>query len=256
MHIDSGRAQMRMDLVHGGRLASLKVDGRELLVTASDDPRGWGCYLMAPWAGRVRAGQFTWKEQPVQLPVNCGPHSIHGTVLQRQWSVEENSVVSSLLGPDWPWAGTVRSRLALSSDQLLWTVEVSALEEPFPVVVGWHPWFRRELSPGVVLQHDVQAKAMYVRDAAGIPTGAVSAPTAGPWDDCFRALVANPTLTWSDGFTVEVASTCDHWVVYDEPAHAVCIEPQSGPPDAFNLGGFDVASPGQPVVHSMTLRWR
>ena len=53
-----------------------------------------------------------------------------------------------------------------------------------------------------------------------------------------------------------MSSSCDHWVVYDEPEHAVCIEPQSGPPDAFNLGGSEVASPDHPVVHQMTLRWR
>jgi aldose 1-epimerase len=66
-----------------------------------------------------------------------------------------------------------------------------------------------------------------------------------------------PKLVWPDGdVTLEVSSSCDHWVVYTEPPHAVCVEPQSGPPDAFNLGrGFVVVEPGAPLVHTMTWRW-
>jgi aldose 1-epimerase len=30
-------------------------------------------------------------------------------------------------------------------------------------------------------------------------------------------------------------SGCTDRVVYDMPAHATCIEPQSAPPDAFNI---------------------
>jgi galactose mutarotase-like enzyme len=45
-------------------------------------------------------------------------------------------------------------------------------------------------------------------------------------------------------------------VVFTEPPHAVCVEPQCGPPDAFNLGhGFVVVEPGEPLVHTMTWRW-
>ena len=43
----------------GGRVGSVVVGGRELLVTS--DPQGliyWGSYPMAPWAGRIRHGRF------------------------------------------------------------------------------------------------------------------------------------------------------------------------------------------------------
>lgn len=255
MQFEVGRARIQLDAALGGRLSSLCIDGREILVTQSDDPRGWGCYPMVPWAGRVRSGQFSWKNRLVQLPVNCGPHSIHGTVLERPWRVEAPGVLSCSLGSDWPWAGTIRSEFVLSSAQLVWTMTVMAKAEPFPVVLGWHPWFRRTLSPGADLRYSLEAAEMYVRDDAGIPSGEIKAPATGPWDDCFRELHANPILQWSDGFEIEMSSTCDHWVLYDEPDHAVCIEPQSGPPDGFNLGCFEVAMPGAPVQHSMTLRW-
>jgi aldose 1-epimerase len=44
-------------------------------------------------------------------------------------------------------------------------------------------------------------------------------------------------------------------VVYDKPEHATCVEPQSGPPDAVNLGVATVLEPGEMVQRSMTIAW-
>ena len=38
-----------------------------------------------------------------------------------------------------------------------------------------------------------------------------------------------------DGVDLDLKSDCHDWVVYDMPAHGTCIEPQSAPPDAFNI---------------------
>ncbi len=56
--LTSARAAVTVDLVAGGRLASLTVDGDELLYFGDPGtgPMGWGCYPMAPFAGRVRYG--------------------------------------------------------------------------------------------------------------------------------------------------------------------------------------------------------
>jgi aldose 1-epimerase len=48
---------------HGGRIASFVVDGRELLVTSGDAPFWWGCFPMAPFAGRVRRGRFRFRDR-------------------------------------------------------------------------------------------------------------------------------------------------------------------------------------------------
>ena len=37
------------------------------------------------------------------------------------------------------------------------------------------------------------------------------------------------------GVDLRMRSGCTDWVVYDIPAHATCVEPQSAPPDAFNI---------------------
>jgi aldose 1-epimerase len=62
-------------------------------------------------------------------------------------------------------------------------------------------------------------------------------------------------LTWPGALELVIASSCDHWVVYDEPADAVCVEPQTGPPDALNLGPA-VVEPERPLVATMEWRWR
>ena len=66
-----------------------------------------------------------------------------------------------------------------------------------------------------------------------LSTNSSTCPT-GPWDDCF--VNTEPVALTFDGVDVETAiRTAPDWVVYDMPAHATCVEPQSGPPDAFNI---------------------
>ena len=53
---------------------------------------------------------------------------------------------------------------------------------------------------------------------------------------------------------MRLTSDCRHWVVYDEPAHATCVEPQSGPPDAFNLEPL-VLAPGETLQRWFLMEW-
>jgi aldose 1-epimerase len=96
---------------------------------------------------------------------------------------------------------------------------------------------------------------MYLRDAEGIPTGQRVAPGAGPYDDCFTGMSRPPTLTWPGALRLSLTSSCDHWVVYDQPEHALCVEPQSGPPDAFSLCPR-VVEPGEPLIERFSLEWQ
>jgi aldose 1-epimerase len=58
------------------------------------------------------------------------------------------------------------------------------------------------------------------------------------------------------GQALSLTSSCDHWVVFDERAHATCVEPQSGPPDAFNLDPAARLAPGESVEGWFELQWR
>lgn len=257
--LSSSCASVTIDDERGGRLASFVVDGMELLVTAGDRPTEWGCYVMAPFAGRIREGRFSFKGTVHQLPRNHGPHAIHGTVFDRPWKVEgtdrDRALLSCDLGPDWPFAGRVTHELVLTHDGLELRLEVTADDEPFPAACGWHPWWRRRLSRGAPVCVDVDAESMWVRGADGIPTGdLVSPPPPGPMDDCLTDLRRAPVLRWEGALEVTVDTTCDDLVLFDEPTHAVCVEPQTGPPDALRLTPV-LVEPGWPLIAEARFGW-
>jgi aldose 1-epimerase len=208
---------------------------------------------MAPWAGRVREGRFRWAGVEHQLPLRKPPHAIHGTVLDRPWSVvaeDPRGVTLEIdLGPDWPWAGRVVHELRLAPHRLDLRLEVHAAGEPFPASCGWHPWFRRPVAL------DLDAASLWRRDASGIPSGElVPAPASTEGlDDCLTGLRRPPGLRWPDGVELEVLSNCEHVVVFTEPDHAVCVEPQTGPPDALNLAPRVVGR--EPLVATAGFRW-
>lgn len=250
----------------GGRIGQITVSGEPLLVDMAANNghvMAWGSFPMAPWVGRVRAGQFTFDGADHQLEVNHldgngGPghsHSIHGTVFTRPWSVIDRSATAitiscPLAGAlDWPFDGYAHQRIELDATQVRWSLSIDTEGDPFPAELGWHPWFRKpdhlEFFP----------TAMYRRDAFGIQTGELVEPTDGPWDDCF--LNTEPVILHYDRLTVPqvtVSSDCDHWVVYDQPSGTTCVEPQSGPPNAFNLTAH-VVDPTTPLHRTMTIAW-
>jgi aldose 1-epimerase len=245
----------RVDLEAGGRLASLQVHGHELLVTdRSAGVYGWGCYPMVPWAGRVRRGRFRFEDRDVTLPLGMPPHSIHGIGVQRPWKQTGPTGSERALDDPWPFGGRAVQTLDLTDGRLRMELTVEA-ERAMPAMVGWHPWFRRRLGAGDPLTLDFAPDAMLVRDDDGIPTGPTVAPPRGPWDDCFTGVRQPVELAWGDELSVELRSSCSHWVVYTEPDDAACVEPQSGPPDAFNWAP-QIVTPDAPLTHWFEIRWR
>ena len=68
-----------------------------------------------------------------------------------------------------------------------------------------------------------------------LPTGQRLDPEPGPWDDCFGMPGGvDVTLTWPGQLELKVASREEWVVVYDEQEAAVCVEPQTGPPNGLN----------------------
>lgn len=259
VELAAGEASVTIDPERGGRLSSLIVDGLELLVGTADDPLMWGCYPMAPFAGRIRDGRFRYAGQEHQLERNLPPHAIHGTVFDQAWKVEHaeetDAVLVSELGDGWPFPGRVVHRIRVAADHLELRLEIWAEGESFPASCGWHPWWRRQLTRGEPLEVDFEAGAMWERGPDKIPTGDLVPPRPGPWDDCFTDLSGPPVLRWPGALELTVDTTCDDVVVFDESSHAVCVEPQTGPPDALRLTPV-VVEPGLPLVAEATFAWR
>jgi aldose 1-epimerase len=260
--LEAGDARLIVSPADGGRMTSLEVAGHELLVTEGDGPIAWGCYPMAPVAGRIRDGRFDLDGRAVTLARNLPPHAIHGTVFDRSWTVTGPDSLSIDLGPGWPFAGRVQQRFALRPDGLTANLTLEA-DKPMPGAIGWHPWFRRVLSgtsvhrlgPSAPAELDFQASRMYRRDDSGLPTGELIAPSAGPWDDCFIDVALPIRLTWPQTLVVDISSNLDHWVIYDEPADAICVEPQSAPPDFPSISPRLIL-PDAPLHATMDWRWR
>jgi aldose 1-epimerase len=263
LQLDAPGAHAVIDLAHGARVSSVVVDGRELLLTEGLGPIAWGSFPMVPFAGRVREGRFTFRGDQFQLAIDMPPHAIHGTVLDRPWYRLDDRTVATDLGPGWPFAGRAIQRFELQAGRFDFRLELHA-EEPMPASIGWHPWFlRRPVAVGETasgtptppLELELEAGAMYRRDAAGITTSDRTVPTAGPWDDCFTDLQRPPVLRWPGFLELTVRSDCRDWVVYTAPTDALCVEPQTAPPDALNTNP-SIVEPGRPLVVAMTWTWR
>lgn len=245
-----------IDLAAGGRVASLVIDGHELLKTEGYGPIAWGSFPMVPFAGRIRDGVLKFAGETYRLPsTTLPPHAIHGTGLDRRWEIVGEGEIATDLGPDWPFAGRAIQRFELAADHLTCRLELFA-DEPMPASIGWHPWFARRLD-GVAeaLELDLDAGAMYERDADGIATTRRIPPPPGPWDDCFTDLRRPPVLRWPGFLELTIESDCPDWVVYTIPDDALCVEPQTAPPDALNTDPT-VVLPGRPLIAEMTWRWR
>jgi aldose 1-epimerase len=260
----TGMAAAEVDPLHGGRLASLRVAGLELLQgreAAPGDPLGWGCYPMVPWAGRVRGGRFSFAGRRHQLQRNTGAHAIHGTCVNRRWRIEQQEPtylrLAIGLGTGWPFPGSAVHELSLRPDGLDLRLEVHADRGSFPATAGWHPWWRRSLGVGGTAEVTVPARRWYPRADDGLPLGHLEEPPrTGPFDDCFTAVSWPVRLRWPGALEVELHATADHLVVFDERPEAVCLEPQTGPPDAFNLDLATIVRPGAPLVVEAGIGWR
>lgn len=239
----------------GGRIAQIVCEGIEQLVGPDDGDLAmnmWGCFPMVPWAGRLRHGSFDFDGHEYRLPLNLGGHALHGVGFSLPWQLDAHSrtqVELSLALPRderWPFGGMCRQRIELAGRRLHMTLEVIAGALAMPAVIGWHPWFRK---PERIEFHP---DGMYPRDSDGIAMPPLAPPVQGPWDDCFAN--HRPVVVHRGGQALRLASDCAHWVVYDEPAHASCIEPQTGLPDAFNATPH-VLAPGRSLGAWLTWEW-
>ncbi len=274
LSIEADGAFAEFDLRNGGRLASLMVQGHELLIGhgggeddgSTDDPMRWGSYPMVPWAGRVRHGRFAFDDGEYELPITLAPHAIHGTAYTSAWSKTGTASSSTSmemkvsLGPPWPFAATLVKRAEVSPTGLHITLELTADTAAMPAQLGWHPWFRRFID-GVEGELRFDARSMYELDHEMIPTGRLVAPKPPPWDNCFTDIDADtgPTIRWPGRLRLDLRSSCDHWTVYTEPEHAICVEPQTTAPDVFNrldrATQSSVLQAGETMTAGFTLEW-
>jgi aldose 1-epimerase len=256
-----------IDVARGGRLASLRVGGEELIVgpsDAADDSIRWGCYLMAPWPGRLADGRLEWRGRTVQLERTHGRHAIHGLVARVPWRIDRADAVSADLSVSldrggWPFGGLVRQRFRLAPGRLELDAEIVA-ERSMPAALGWHPWFLRRDDPALRVDGD-----QVLESSRMIPTGRLL-PAKGRFDlracprlgrrrldDVYVGVRPPLEITWPDlTLRLETEPWLSTVVVYTPP-EAVCVEPESALP---NMGqGARTLEAGQAMRASLVLAW-
>jgi aldose 1-epimerase len=248
MMLQAGETSVTVDPHQGGRLSSLVVRGRELLVQPAevdDDPTLWGLYPMVPWAGRVRDGRFTFDGVEHHLPLDAPPHALHGVGYTSAW--HEVDPAALRLDLDWPLGGWAEQQLELTASALTLRLTVGNEVRTMPAVIGFHPCFRGGA------EAVFQPTEMWQRDDFGIPDGRLVPVTSGPWDDAFE--VHDPLrVVWPDLELTLTAETTT-WVVYDHDPRLTCVEPQTDAPDAFNRRRPTTVGPAQPLSLALELRW-
>lgn len=256
--LTAGDAEVDVLPGNGGRVGGLRVGGTELLRQGER----FGCFPMVPWCGRIRDGRFLDGAVVRQLPLNAPPHAIHGTARDGAWSVArvtgDEAVITYDLVEPWPYAGRVTQVVALAPDSLTLTMSVETYETSFPAQIGWHPWFNRNLGGEGAqdVRIDFSPAWQEERGEDHLPTGNRIDPKPGPWDDCFGMPGGvDVTLTWPGQLELKVTSREEWVVVYDEQEAAVCVEPQTGPPNGLNSMPR-LVTPLEPLEASTVWSWR
>ncbi|WP_299530017.1 aldose 1-epimerase [uncultured Streptomyces sp.] len=254
VRLSAGDVELTIDPVNGCRISGLSVGGTELLRQGDR----YGCFPMVPWCGRTAHGRFRSGGTVHELPLNSPPHAIHGTGRDTSWRTARQETAEAAfyydLADPWPYAGRVTQTFELTEDGLTLSLAVETYGDSFPAQAGWHPWFRRSLDGrDVALSFD--AAWQEERGADHLPTGNRIDPLPGPWDDCFGMPEGvDVKLTWPERLELTVTSR-DEWVViYDEQEEAVCVEPQSGPPNGLNTAPR-LVTPIEPLEISTTWSW-
>lgn len=232
-------------------------------------------FLMAPWAGRIRHGQFHYQGQKIVYPSADPhqPHSMHGfsrdqawTVVERQEQLEQSSVLIEyrhLASQEWPFSFLLQQRYTLNAQGVLIELEVQNQgENMMPFGFGHHPFYPcdaqtivqaevgqawigdHEVMPIALQEHPVQAEL-----AQGLRVKSAEHDTVFvDWQHWAR-------IIWpASGRALKMTASKpqDFFVLYS-PAQEdwFCAEPFANVTDSFNLrerfarrwiGGVDMAS--------------
>jgi aldose 1-epimerase len=254
-----GDVEIVLDLDAGGRAVSWQVGDLSLLAHHGDEPVEYGMYPMAPWAGRLR-------DNAHEFPITFGAWAIHGVALDAPVDILDSTQTDDLSrvvlrvadSGTWPWPMAIDIIWELRPRELTTAIVVHALEEEFPAVVGWHPWFVRSLGRGRPLAWLTDAESLVERGDDHLPTGRLlpAVDSHGPYDDAFVVPSGIARVWWPGALEIEITNDAPWYVVFDELPDAACVEPQSGPPDGVNdslIMPVPMAVPGRP--HAMVTMW-
>jgi aldose 1-epimerase len=233
----------------GAHLSALFMDNKEILKGSSDGvATHGGSAVLIPYAGRVKAGRYSFNGRNYSLPLSSDGHAIHGLVLSSKWvavSISSASVVMTtrLKHEGYPSPLELSVKYAFSSPASF-QVEFVATNAGFrdaPIVIGAHPYF---FAKKWSLHHEGPVQRLLTEEK-DFPNGELEDFSFNgkrfrdeQFDDCF---VGGDELTLvADDYSLRILRfNMPYFVVYNgqyAEKVSVSIEPMTGAPDAFNNG--------------------
>ncbi len=225
-------------------------------------------FLMAPWAGRIQHGRFTYQGQAIHYPsrIEGLPHSMHGFTRDLPWQVVEQTTDNVSLRftyqatAEWPFSFTILQGYTLTEKGLLIEVEAENTGETvMPFSMGHHPFFPADAQTKIY----ANVKKAWFSDESLMPTHlddhplverlAVGYPVQeAAWDTIFTGWDRVAIVEWANRrLRYTVSHPMDFFVLYNPQGEAwFCAEPFGNITDSFNLreqfprmdiGGLDLA---------------
>lgn len=173
LHDDDSGASASILPSYGFNLFDLRLpvagQVRPILSAAPDfpdnpkSPGRNGTPVLFPFPNRIKQGRYTFQGKTYQIPVNSGPHAIHGFAVSAPWDVVGQSTEGaaslsgrfqiSLNAPEsrafWPTDAEIQIQYALAGRKLTMTVRVTnPTAEDLPYGFGIHPYFFCPFTPG------------------------------------------------------------------------------------------------------------
>ncbi len=246
------------DLTYEGKPLLLRNDGRQSATRA-------GMALLAPFANRVRNGEYLFDGVKHKLPVNSEGHAIHGFVKDKEWRVSEEGdgfikmELDSKGEPGYPFE--LSFAVSYEASKRGFNVEMAAINTGrtnAPITMGAHPYFTH---PSPRSQWFINAGDAFRLEMVGnIPTGRTIpqrlSTYIGEYDDCYRIDGDEVQLIFPRDWDIVIKLHGFHFIQLFTPswANAVAVEPMTGAPDAFNNGiGLTALEPGKSLRASFTM---
>ncbi len=251
--ISQGDNKLVIDPVQGGQVLECHIGKYQILAPKSENPLVGGWYLMAPWAGRLENNQITYKNQSFPQNINFEKWAIHGTVAFEEGKIvsHQNDSVEIVhkSNNNWPVKAEIKQKWFVTNKFIRCSAEIK-VDQEFPVQLGWHPWFKRDIGNGQFAKYGIEAVSQYVRTKDFVTLNETKEIGIPPFDDAFHVPSGKGFIEWPKALRLDFQFDHQTFVIFDEPLDSFCIEPQTGPPNACNHALF-VATPDKPLTASV-----
>lgn len=238
------------------------------------DAGGFASFHLIPYSNRIEGGKLKFKGETYSLKTSDEGHSIHGDIMEREWTVLSKTEAELLLSFDsrdfddmnWPFPFTAKMGFGIKGGMFTTFFNIKNVGDSLmPAGLGTHPYFLKKLT-------DADDDVYVTLPMLGLYPGNTTIPT-GTWitipphmdfskeraldshqfiDNCFRANKGTTTIRWpGSGVTLsmDADSSFDHLVFFtplDKSFFA--IEPVTNCNNGFNMAEEGIQDTGTVIL--------